>query len=292
MKKIAISFCILIGVLFSGCNQLNPPAAESVNTTTTTHNYTNDSHPTISTTAPTAPTPPINTTAQTITNANQNEVSTSSNHDHVYSLKTILQPSCDTAGKKAYICEICQKKQYETPIDPLGHNFIHSTTLSIPPTCESDGKNVLICNRCNSTQQERIPAYNHSWQLNVSCNSQSNEIVITPICNTCQTTATETIRYKIDDVTKLISVKDDCFAELDYTIIDPSYQRQVPKAPYYRVYCTSNYLLIIRKESFITPYYNDGSQKSPKDFFESYGCSVVYEVNLVLDKDGLLSVER
>lgn len=72
-----------------------------------------------------------------------------------------IKPSCDKAGRKVRVCEICGKKEYlETP--KLSHDF-GEYSLTVAPTCQRNGIKQRTCKICGHVEQENIPKLNHKY---------------------------------------------------------------------------------------------------------------------------------
>ena len=214
-------------------------------------------------------------------------------HDHVYKLKVLVSPSCGVEGEKAYVCEICGKKQYKTSIAALNHEFQYDSILSTPPKCTTNGLRVEKCKNCGDIRESVSLAQGHNWYPTVSCDSNTNELVIISECThiACNSKSTYEYRYKIDDVKKLVG-EDYIFAELDRTIISGTSISYMQKAPYYGVYCSSTYLLIVRNTKSFPDYELGGINGTPKNHFKACGCTIVFEKNISIDKDGRIQIEQ
>lgn len=79
----------------------------------------------------------------------------SSEHTHVYSYTTIIEPTCEEDGRKEGVCQIC-KTAYDVRIIPkLGHDI--SYTAGKEPTCAEEGYTETIkCMRCKKVLQPRL----------------------------------------------------------------------------------------------------------------------------------------
>lgn len=229
------------------------------------------------------------TTTTTTTTASTTTTNKEDNHDHVYFLVITVAPSCGVEGKQAYVCDICGKKQCETSIDALQHNYKYSSELSIAPTCTTSGKKVEHCYNCGQNKEELWAATGHEWHTKSSCDSTTNELVITPYCTRCPLVSQNTYRYKVNDVTKLTSGSHNIFGELDYTIHGDKGNATILKAPYYAVYCNATYLLIARSAKSIAGYEPDGAvNSSPLNYYISRGCTIVYEADIYIDEYGTI----
>lgn len=208
-------------------------------------------------------------------------------HYHLYELMVLVHPSCGVEGKQAYVCVICGKQQHETSIAALPHNYKHSDILSAQPTCSTDGKNVEYCSTCGCTQEEVLTAKGHSWSPQASCDSNTNELVVTPYCTRCKLWSTYEYRYKVNDVKKL-SKKGSLFGELDYIMGYGDSSTNMLKAPYYGVYCHSTYLLIVRSTKSIGSYQPSSSilNDSPLNYYKAQGCTVLLEADISITADG------
>ena len=208
-------------------------------------------------------------------------------HDHIYELTVLEQPSCGVEGKQAYVCVICGKTQHETIIAAWEHNYQYSTVLSVPPTCSSSGRNVEHCNNCGDNKEETLKALGHEWTDITTHDSNANELIIKAHCTRCWLTSTQTSRYKIDDVVKLVVreiTSNSLYGDLDYTYVSDRGYENVLKAPYYRVDCDGTYIFIVRNtKSFqaYSPYNNINTR--PMDFYKSQGCTVVYKASIAAD---------
>lgn len=215
-------------------------------------------------------------------------------HDHIYEITVLAEPSCGKEGKQAYKCVICGKQQHETSIAPLAsqHNYHYSTELSIVPTCTTAGKKVELCHTCGQVKEEFWAATGHKWYTKAICGSTSNELYITPYCTQCPLISQHIYRYNINDVTKLVSGSYNIFGELDYTIIGSMGNATILKAPYYAVYCSDTYLLIARSTKSIACYEPNGSviNDSPLNYYKNRGCQILLESTITIDKDGRIQI--
>lgn len=211
-------------------------------------------------------------------------------HDHIYELRVVVPPSCGIEGRQAYVCVICGKQQYPTSVEALPHNYNRSDTLSTWPTCTTAGASVYRCSTCGYTQAEVLEAIGHRWRTKITCDSNTNEIIITPYCSVCQFVSANGYRYKIDDVEKLIDV-DGQFAEYgghssSGGIIIKYYQR----APYYRVFCSDTYLLIVRNTESFMLYDGFWASSGAVGFYTRLGCTIVYEATISITADGSIKI--
>lgn len=215
-----------------------------------------------------------------------------SDHDHIYELVMLAPPSCGVEGRQVYECVICGKRQHETSVAALPHNYKRSDALSTWPTCTATGKQVYSCSTCGYTQSEVLEATGHEWFTKSSCDSTTNELLITPYCTRCALVSQYTYRYKVNDVTKLTPSSHNIFGESDYTIIGNSGNATISKAPYYAVYCNATYLLIVRSTQKITvDDFSVGSLMSdPLRFYTSRGCTVVLETDISITADGRIRI--
>lgn len=214
-------------------------------------------------------------------------------HDHIYELMVLLAPTCGVEGKQAYVCVICGKKQHETGIEALQHNYQFSSELSVPATCTSGGKRTEYCNKCGGIKVDEAvwKARGHSWIDKTTCDSSTNELIITPHCTMCQLVSAYEFRYKINDVVKLVPAGNYyLFGDLDYILGVGDHQQNVAKAPYYGVYCCDGYLLILRNTKSFGYYGEYASSQSPLEFYTSRGCNVVYEADITITEDGRIVV--
>lgn len=248
----------------------------------------------------TSSTPPSKDDSASIGNTDSSikgdESSTDSNnssqtdHDHIYEIIVLVQPSCGVEGKQVYECVICGKRQHETSIAPLAaqHNYQYSSQLSIAPTCTTAGKKVEHCYTCGQNKEEVWAATGHKWHTKSSCDATTSELVITPYCTRCPLVSQFTYRYKVTDVTKLTAGTNGIYAELDYTIIGDRGNSTILKGPYYAVYCTADYLLIVRNPNSIVGYVPDGAviNGNPLDYYKNRGCTILLETSITISEDG------
>lgn len=211
-------------------------------------------------------------------------------HDHIYEITVLVQPSCGVEGKQVYECVICGKQQHETSIAPLApaHNYHYSSELSIAPTCTSVGKKVEHCYTCGQNKEEIWAATGHKWYITIDCNSVTNELVITPYCTNCPLVSQHEYRYKVNDVSKLTPGTLNVFGDLGVTIIGGMGNATSLKAPYYAVYCNAEYLLIVRSSNSIAGYVPDGAVigGNPLDYYKKRGCTILLETNMIITEDG------
>lgn len=211
-------------------------------------------------------------------------------HDHIYELRVLVPPSCSVEGIQAYVCVICGKQQHITNIAVLPHNYQRSDTLSSRPTCTTDGKEVYRCRNCGCSQAEVQEAKGHSWHTKVTCDSNTNELIVSPHCTRCSSDSTYGYRYKINDVKELID-KNGQFADYGGSAsLNGSVVEYYQKAPYYRVYCTGTYLLIVRNTEPIAWYSEFGAIGGAAGFYTSRGCTIVLEANISITADGHIQI--
>ncbi len=217
-------------------------------------------------------------------------------HDHIYEITVLVQPSCGVEGKQVYECVICGKRQHETAIAPLAtqHNYQYSSELSIAPTCTVAGKKVEHCYTCGQDKEEVWPATGHKWHTKSSVDSNTNEIIITPYCTRCPLISQYPYKYKVSDVSKLTAGSNGIYGELDYTIIGDRGNATILKSPYYAVYCTAEYLLIARSSKSITGYIPDGAviNGNPLDYYKNRGCSILIETTITITADGRIQFDN
>ena len=211
-------------------------------------------------------------------------------HDHIYELMVIEPPSCGVAGRQAYICIICGKRQYETIVAALPHNYKRSDALSSFPTCTTDGAEVYRCITCGCAQTEILEAIGHRWRTKINCDSNTNELIITPYCTVCQFVSSNEYRYKINDAEKLI-YKNGQIAEYgghrsSGGVIVEYYQ----KAPYYGVFCNDTYLLIVRNTEDFLWCSEFTSSDGARGYYTRLGCTVVYEATINITTDGRIQI--
>lgn len=211
-------------------------------------------------------------------------------HYHLYELMIITPPSCGVEGVQAYMCVICGMLQHQSSIAALPHNYKRSDILSAYPTCTTSGKEVYYCSTCGCTQEEIQKAKGHKWRTKITTDSNTNEIIITPYCTVCQFSSTSEYRYKIDGVKKLI-YKNGQIAEygghkFSGDIIIEYYLQ----APYYAVYCSDRYLLIVRNAERLSWCSELTSSESARGYYTGLGCTIVYEANISITADGRIQI--
>ena len=231
------------------------------------------------------------------TDHDNNEIETSSgmntqvlDHYHLYELMVIVQPSCGVEGRQAYVCAICGNQQHETSIAALPHNYKRSDALSAYPTCTTAGEEVYRCITCGCTQAEVLEAIGHRWRTKITCDSNTNELIITPYCTVCPFVSTSEYRYKINDAKKLIHQKGQ-IAEYgghcsSNGIITEYYQR----APYYAVFCSDTYLLIVRNTDAFLWCSEFTSSDGARGYYTRLGCTILYEANMSITTDGRIQI--
>ena len=211
-------------------------------------------------------------------------------HDHIYEIIVLVEPSCGVEGKQVYECVICGKQQHELSISPLApaHNYRYSSELSIAPTCTGVGKKVEHCYTCGQTKEDIWAATGHKWYITIDCDSVTNELVITPYCTKCPLVSQHEYRYKVNDVSKLTPGTLNVFGDLGVTIIGGMGNATSLKAPYYAVYCNAEYLLIVRSSNSIAGYVPDGAVigGNPLDYYKKRGCTILFETNMIITEDG------
>lgn len=211
-------------------------------------------------------------------------------HDHIYELTVLVPPSCGVEGIQAYVCVICGKLQHQTSVEALPHNYKRSDILSAWPTCTTAGKSVYCCGTCGCTQSEVLEAIGHRWRTKITCDSNTNELIITPYCTVCQFVSSNGYRYKINDVEKLIDINGQ-FAECGgYSSSGGVIIKYYQNAPYYRVFCTDTNLLIVRNVHSFMQYSEFGSIGDAVRYYTSCGCTVVYEANISITPDGRIQI--
>ena len=133
-------------------------------------------------------------------------------------------------------------------------------------------------------------AKGHQWRTKSTCDSNTNELIVTPYCTFCQFVSPYAYRYKIDDVQELFN-KNGQFSDLGgYMSSGGVIVEYYPAAPYYRVYCTDTYLLIVRSTSSIPNYSEFGAIGGAVGFYTSRGCTVVFETNISITADGVIQM--
>lgn len=70
--------------------------------------------------------------------------SSSSEHQHQYSLTRTVEPTCSETGYKLYTCS-CGDQYAEKTDEPLGHSYTKSV---VSPTCTNSGYTLNTCTRC------------------------------------------------------------------------------------------------------------------------------------------------
>lgn len=202
-------------------------------------------------------------------------------HDHVYELTVLVPPSCGVRGNQAYVCAICGKQQNRTDIAAWEHNY---NTVSSWSDCTSPGEKVDTCENCGDRKVEILEALGHDWKSLTYHDLKSNELTITPFCARCYSAPMQEHRYKLIDIEKLAVTSSDLYGELDYKYATDKGYSYVLKAPYYRIYCEGNYVLIVRNTKSFDAYSPHATPNiSPLNFYKSQGCTVVYEANITSD---------
>lgn len=75
--------------------------------------------------------------------------------DHSYgSWETYREATCENPGSRYHVCNICNKKEYET-MDALGHDY-SDWVETVKATCTTDGSREKICSVCNDKVVETI----------------------------------------------------------------------------------------------------------------------------------------
>lgn len=208
------------------------------------------------------------------------------NHDHIYELNVLVPPSCGVVGIQAYVCVICGKQQQVTSIAALPHSYKRSDTLSTYPTCTTPGKEVYRCSTCGCTQEEILKARGHSWRTKITCDSDTNEIVITPYCTDCGFVSTSEYRYKVNDANKLIHQKSQIAEYSGHSSSGGVIIEYYLRAPYYAVYCSDTYLLIVRNTEQFLWCSEFTTSEGAKGYYTRLGCTIVYETNISITADG------
>ena len=238
-RKIYLSVCLVL-LIFSLCFSLTSCKTSD---TDTAH--------------PSAPdTPSSNKDGSTDIEDKTPEDTQPLDHYHLYELMILEPPSCGVEGRQAYICLICGVQQLESIIPALAHDYEYSSLLSSNATCTEDGKKVYYCTKCGITQEETFEATGHTWRVKTTCDSNTNELVFTPYCSKCSLVAIHEFRYKINDVCKLIEINNQFSEYGGHRTVNGIIVEYYHQAPYYRVYCDSTYLLIVRSDKPIS-YYKD-----------------------------------
>lgn len=207
-------------------------------------------------------------------------------HDHIYELNVLVPPSCGVEGIQAYACVICGKQQYVTSIAALPHSYKRSDTLSTYPTCTTDGKEVYRCGTCGCTQEEVLKAIGHRWRTKITCDSDTNEIIITPYCTVCGFVSTSEYRYKINDAEKLIHQKSQIAEYGGHCSSGDTIIEYYLRAPYYAVFCSDTYLLIVRNTERLVWCSEFVSNSGAAGYYKRLGCTIVLEANISIAADG------
>lgn len=207
-------------------------------------------------------------------------------HDHIYELKVLVPPSCGVAGTQAYVCVICGKLQHETSVAALPHNYKRNDTLSAWPTCTTAGKGVYCCSTCGCTQEEVLGAIGHRWRTKITCNSNTNELIITPYCMVCHFVSTSEYKYRVNDAEKLIHQKDQIAEYSGHHSSNGIITGYYLRAPYYAVYCSDTYLLIVRNAEHFLWCSEFTSSDGAIGYYTRLGCTVVYETHISITADG------
>lgn len=211
-------------------------------------------------------------------------------HDHIYELRVLVPSSCSVEGIQAYVCVICGKQQHITNIAVLPHNYQRSDTLSVWPTCTTDGEEVYRCKNCGYTQAEVQEARGHMWRTKTTCDSNTNEIIITPYCTICQFVSASGYRYKINDAKKLIFQKGQIAEYGGHHSSGDIIIEYYLRAPYYAVFCSDAYLLIVRNTEHFAWCSEFTSSNGAKGYYTRLGCTVIYETNISITTDGRIQI--
>lgn len=105
---------------------------------------------------------------------------------HTYeNSKTIINPTCDTAGLVLETCATCGDTKLGT-LEQLQHEYVSQTT---EPTCTEDGNTTYICKLCkNSYVDEVTKATGHNYQEEVTEPTCTDKGYTTYVCKVCQDT--------------------------------------------------------------------------------------------------------
>ena len=95
--------------------------------------------------------------------------------DHIWDEGTITQqPTCETAGVKAYVCMNCGETR-TAEIAATGHAYPEGWTVRKTATCTENGVQYRVCNNCGKEETEEIAVTGHSYGEVKTQNATSTE---------------------------------------------------------------------------------------------------------------------
>ena len=167
MKRIlALVFALLLLLaILTGCDNSNMQGSTSKPTISTTDTEILD------------PTPDDPETNQ---DPNQSQT-----HTHTYE-STVTAPTCESDGYTTYVCSTCGDTYVADEVAALGHT--EQTVSGKKATCTETGlTDGVKCSTCNKviTNQETIPATNHSYKSTVTAPTCEAEGYTTYTCSSC-----------------------------------------------------------------------------------------------------------
>lgn len=96
-------------------------------------------------------------------------------------------PTCDTEGKKYYICLNCRQMPIEEGKNPvaipaLGHDM--QKTETVPPTCTLNGFDIMVCTRCEKEEyKDSADAIGHKYYMEADAKENEHYLVtLEPTC--------------------------------------------------------------------------------------------------------------
>ena len=81
--------------------------------------------------------------------------------DHNFELSKTFKPTCNTEGKKEFVCSVCAEKKYET-LPKLIHKF-GDWVEKIHPACTTKGERVKQCLLCGHIETEAVRPIGHRF---------------------------------------------------------------------------------------------------------------------------------
>ena len=84
--------------------------------------------------------------------------------DHVWSVETIVTPTCDTVGETKHECLLC-KTSYTATVAATGHHYALSDVVSA--TCKVNGKEVYSCIYCSRSYEIQLAKLKHDYAVSV-----------------------------------------------------------------------------------------------------------------------------
>ncbi len=127
---------------------------------------------------------------------------------HVYTEEQVVDPTCESDGYTAHICEKCGAYYKDNIIPKLEHDYVE--TVITEPSCGVTGTGVAVCSRCQNEIDIFYPALVHNYTTELTKEATCTEPgIMTHTCQNCGDTYVTYI-YATHEIEEIDRIEPTC----------------------------------------------------------------------------------